>query len=228
MIKLSALPVLLLLPMAAYLAIRRGLRISNTLRHPGTLLAAVSALIWLASGIATSGCLLFPAASTCFAELPWSVPPGVTRATAAAVTGWARSPTSDYLAAATGWNWIRSWPEAMLAKRAFIAPLCATLAILLFVIGCSVVWARIANAHRGIEVRRFLEETACLYGLAVSVAGIVFWFLLAPDPRFALGFLLPWLPWHFAGVFYDSHLKILAHDPWHPRRLMEMSGASTR
>jgi hypothetical protein len=79
----------------------------------------------------------------------------------------------------------------MLAKRAFITPLCATLAILLFVIGCSVVWARIANAHRGVEVRRFLEETACLYGLAVSVAGIVFWFLLAPDPRFGLGFLLP-------------------------------------
>jgi hypothetical protein len=194
MIKLSALPVLLLLPIAAYLAIRRGLQVSKTLQHPGILLLAVGVVIWLATGIATSGCLLFPAASTCIADLPWSVPLRMAHVTAAAVTGWARSPTADYLAAANGSNWIHSWPEAMLAKRAFIVPLGVTFAVLLPVIGCSVLWARTTNKRHGLGIRRTPEETSCLYGLAVSITGILFWFLLAPDPRFGLGFLLTIIP----------------------------------
>jgi hypothetical protein len=191
MTKLSAFPILLLLPAAAYIAVGAGTGLRRLIGNPGLVFVALVVFVWLANGLATSGCLLFPSAASCFPALPGSVPSTVAHFTAAAITGWARSPTSDYLAAANGWSWIDSWPEKMLARRPYIASICTTFAILLALLACSLICNRMATARSARTTRRGLEEEGiCLYGIAVSGAGIVFWFLLAPDPRFGLGFLL--------------------------------------
>ena len=119
MAKLSSLPILLL-PLMAAVALRRD---GLALPKPGMALLALCVLAWLATGIAGSGCLAFPAISSCIPGLPWTVPAEMTRLTAETVTGWARSPTDGYLAAATGWGWLAAWPTTVLAHRPFLLPL---------------------------------------------------------------------------------------------------------
>jgi hypothetical protein len=192
MAKLSSLPILLL-PLMAAVALRRdGLALPKTLRQPGVALLALCVLAWLATGIASSGCLAFPAISSCISGLPWTVPADMTRLTAETVTGWARSPTDGYLVAATGWGWLANWPTTVLAHRPFLLPVSASSAFLLLMIAGAIVIDRARTNGRA--ARRRAEERACLAALAAMGAGILFWFLLAPDPRFGLGFLLAPIP----------------------------------
>jgi hypothetical protein len=188
MAKLSSLPILLL-PLMAAVAIRRE---DLVLPKPGVALLALCVVAWLATGIASSGCLAFPAVSSCISGPPWTVPADMTRLTAETVAGWARSPTDGYLAAATGWGWLADWPTTVLAHRPFLLPLAASQAFLLLLIAGAIV-IDLARAN-GRSTRRRREETACLAALAAMGAGILFWFLLAPDPRFGLGFLLAPIP----------------------------------
>jgi len=192
MAKLSSLPILLLPLMAAAALRRDGLALPKTLRQPGFALLGLCVLSWLAAGIASSGCLAFPATSSCISGLPWTVPADMTRLTAETVKGWARSPTDGYLAASTGWGWLADWPRTVLAHRPFLLPLFASSVFLLLLIAGAMVIDR--AGMNGRAARRRKEEGACLAALAAMGVGILFWFLLAPDPRFGLGFLLAPLP----------------------------------
>jgi hypothetical protein len=132
--------------------------------------AAALTLPTLVRGFLTSGCVAFPASLTCWTSGPWTVPQAKTRAVAAAIQAWARTPGS---LDSTGWRWVVPWwyriaedyPEWNIAVALAVA---GTLA-----------WVLSRKPGSG----------GAWMAIGTSAVGIAYWFLTMPDPRFALGFL---------------------------------------
>ncbi len=125
--------------------------------------------IWVARNVVISGHLLFPVAAT---RLPvyWAVPKDLTRNTADWIISWARAPGKT-LEETRGLRWFRAWGNRTYENEP------ARSAFELFSVGLLLLlWRR---ALRQIDWRLFI---------AIAVA-LLFWFVSAPDPRFAIGFM---------------------------------------
>lgn len=190
-VKLSAAPILLL-PPAALLSLHRSGHLSpRQLRgDPVMAIVGVLGIAWLAAGIASSGCIAFPAAATCLSGLPWPVPIERVRYMAAVVTGWSRMPNDHFAEALHGWAWLKSWPFTVLAHRAFFAGTSATLAIMALLVGAVAVHGRRAGSTPMAAIRDRRVAFAIAYAAATGCIGVAFWFATAPDPRFGMGFLI--------------------------------------
>ena len=120
MTKIATAPGLLLLPIAGYAVFARDLRrVWGLARDPILLCLVTVGAAWMATGIISSGCIAFPAGSTCIAALPWTPPIGDIADFATLVTAWARLPNAHVWEAAHGWAWLKDWPSMMLARRDF-------------------------------------------------------------------------------------------------------------
>lgn len=189
-VKLSAMPILLLLP-AALLSLRKSrVSLAPLLCDPVVVLVALVGVMWLATGVVTSGCLVFPASATCLHGLPWSVPAEQVSYTADTVAAWARMPGDRFLAAVHGWAWLKSWPFTVLAHRAFLAGTGATLAMMALLVAALTIRGRRAGVTAAAPIRSVRVVFAVAYAAATGGTGLVFWFLTAPDPRFGIGFLI--------------------------------------
>ena len=121
MIKIATAPVLLLLPVAVCAVIARDRRrVKGLVGNPILLCLVTVGAAWMATGLISSGCIAFPAGSTCIAALPWTPPLGDITAFATLITAWARLPNAHVWEAAHGWAWLKDWPSLMLARRSFI------------------------------------------------------------------------------------------------------------
>jgi hypothetical protein len=190
-VKLSAAPILLLLPAALRPLWRDGrFPFAQLLRDPLVVCVGMLGALWLASGIASSGCAAFPAPVTCLSALPWSVPGERVRYMADIVAGWARMPGDHFAEALHGWAWLKSWPFTVLAHRAFFAGTGATLAILALLVAAIALRGRRAGIAPAAAIRSPSVAFAVAYAGATGCIGIVFWFATAPDPRFGMGFLM--------------------------------------
>ncbi len=167
LLKASAAPLLAF--GVVLLLVRRGSVDRSTWR---TLAIAVPAALlpWLARGVAQSGCLVFPAASTCLSILPWAVPRDRVAEIARAIIDWARAPG---LTAPPLDTWVPLWLPRVLADypEAKLLPVLFLLGLALL----TVVRPRLTAAFAWVAG-----------GAALSSA---FWFLTAPDMRFGLGAL---------------------------------------
>jgi hypothetical protein len=197
MIRLSAAPVLLLLPASLYLVVfRDGWSLTDALRNRVVVCLVLVSGLWIASGIISSGCLAFPIAMTCIPSLPWTVSIHDARQVEVIIMAWARHPTQYFLDASAGWSWLVTWPKTMLAFRPFLVTSAISYAFVI-VVGVGIgLWDRsIPKMQPRDSLARFRDSgqevpTVIVYTVLVSCAGNALWFLAAPDPRFGAGFLI--------------------------------------
>lgn len=140
---------------------------------------ALVAAVLLIRGLLLSGCVAFPAASTCIAGLPWAVPAETARAAAAGIRDWARLAGQPAPPGTLGWivPWLaRNSADPQLRTWAVMG----TAGLLLVVTG----------------IGRRLAFRAIRAPLLVAASLVVFGLATAPDPRFFLGglFALAILP----------------------------------
>jgi hypothetical protein len=136
--------------------------------------AAISiALPWLARNVALSGCLVFPAAATCVVSEPWAVGPRAARELTAWITSWARKPFLTPEQVLGSWDWLRGWPDLYATDENRVV-------VTLFAMGM-VLWLAV--------VRATSASLSVLW--AIAAAGVAYWFLNAPSPRFGLAYLYP-------------------------------------
>ena len=140
-------------------------------------------LTWLGRGIITSGYPLYPSTLMGF-RLDWTIDPNSAKETANWVYSWARWPGKSPDLVLKDWSWLGPWSSRLWRseKIEVILPVAFFLMASVFVVISSIK----AASDRKAFSRFYL-------GFWPVLAGLVFWFYLAPDPRFAYGlfWLLP-------------------------------------
>ena len=127
-------------------------------------IVAVVLAVWMARGLVLSGAPLYPS-TLGYVAFDWSVPRGEVEAMATQIRGFARRPDAGWSTAIGNWNWLPEWSRR-LEKTPVIAPI---------VLGAFLL---IAAAWKGFP----RKESVILLPV---LAGLVYWFFAAPDPRFA-------------------------------------------
>lgn len=141
-------------------------------------LAIASSIViaWLARGLFLSGCPAYPATFGCLSNLKWAVPMESARHLAEVIQGWARLPGPRFSEALSNGSWFFEWLTRNILLEVELVAL-FSLGICLLIIGA-------ARNGGGVVIKK-----AFLIPASVTILGVVFWFLSAPDPRFAYGFL---------------------------------------
>ena len=157
---------------------------------------------WICCGYITSGRPFFPSD---FGRLDfdWAVSPQLAGIERDAALAWARAPGLPPTEVLGHWKWLAAWSARILGDPVVVKPLLAGVVGLLLLLGRLLV-----HPLPQIERRWFIL-------LVPSSAGLLFWFLTAPDPRFAQATLwvfalnLLLLPLHSADD-WTRRLNILA------------------
>lgn len=173
MIKISMLPLFLVPLMLIWVGKRRNFA---SLNWKNLLLPAFTTVltfgIWLIRGLVLSGCLIYPIGQTCIWSLPWAVTRAQVENEAMYIMSWAREPRVSPSQVLANWNWLRPWSWSLITSMDFILP------IICFGIGLGValiVWRQV-RMQRGIAFPLALG--------AISIIGMLWWFITAPDLRF--------------------------------------------
>jgi hypothetical protein len=156
---------------AAFLVVRRR-SLDGRVRVLVIAAAAALFLPWLARGLVTSGCVLFPAAWSCFPSLSWSTPPAIVTQIDVYIRAWARWPGVPAHQALRDWAWFPGWLRSALGLPHVSVPVVGA------VFGVLAMRARL------------LRPSAVRLPLLVVAAGLAFWFFTAPSPRFGIAYLL--------------------------------------
>jgi hypothetical protein len=132
--------------------------------------------LWIARGICLSGCIAYPAQIGCFSQLKWAVPRDRIAEENDWVRGWARSPGPKARETLSDWKWLRPWLKKHVPREK----------LMLILLACGIVLtaASIRRVDRGP-----VKFSPVLIPASICAAGIAFWFIAAPDPRFGYGFL---------------------------------------
>jgi hypothetical protein len=136
------------------------------------LFALIIFIPWICCGYITSGCPFFPSE---FGRLPldWAVPHALAVVEKNAAFAWARAPGLQPEDVLANWNWLAPWSARVLGDPLIFKPLLAGIVGLLMVLG------RLLMQPLPFIDRRWFVL------LVPSSVGLLFWFLTAPDPRFA-------------------------------------------
>ena len=172
-VKLSAAPLLLAAVVAAAVGGRRSIRRPRRAGLVVGLLAAAGS-VWVVRGVWLSGCPLFPSTVGRLGALPWAVPPADARYAERSIEYWSKY-RRDYAAVPPGTPWVAAWLRRVGPSEPVLVP------ALVLVAGCV-----------GLA-RRQAPLTPAGRRAAVAAVGLVpavtFWFAVAPDPRFGIGYL---------------------------------------
>lgn len=171
----------LLITLGLWIA-ENGLDLKRQARPYLTALAVLALWLvpWLGRGALLSGYLLFP--STAFPlPVPWRIPEHLADPIAPIITEWART-ASNQIPFTANLDWFQRWLRIFTyeARMAFIY----TIFILLLNLG---LWLAARAAAKKdptkYQEQRFDLPSALIFGL--SAAGLVYWFIMAPDYRFS-------------------------------------------
>lgn len=155
--------------------------------------AVMAALVvpWLLRSVLLSGYLIYPMLASRL-PVPWAVPAAEAVHDYVGVVDWARAPGPGYLDATRNWGWLGPWWTV--SAPALRTPL---------VLGGCCLAVGLLAAVRALRMRR-VQILPVLTVLPI-LAGLVFWFVVAPDPRF-VG-ILPWamvvVPLAAVAAMYD-------------------------
>jgi hypothetical protein len=128
---------------------------------------------WVANGILVSGCLLFPATAACL-PVSWATPASIANDLRSWIMSWARWPGRTPSEVLGRWDWLPVWSEMTLRME--------TIQALVAILGASALaLALMARHHR--------LSRAALIVWGASMAGVLFWFAMAPTPRFGWAYL---------------------------------------
>lgn len=133
-------------------------------------------LLWSLKGLTTSGCLFFPNSWGCLSQLEWRVPDAILRGEIEVIRGWAKKPYfQPGEQTLHNWQWLKPWLQEAWKNLSF--RYC-----------CGMVVIGIVLALKKTAGQKKPDR---LYGILalISIAGIIFWFANAPDPRFGMGYL---------------------------------------
>ncbi|HVO41323.1 MAG TPA: hypothetical protein VMT34_01810, partial [Aggregatilineales bacterium] len=156
--------------------------IASAVRQAALWLLVVGCLIglpWIAYGILTSGYPLFPSTIGAL-TVDYRIPADITTDAANWVLAYARNPRGDEAATLRGWDWLKSWWSMMrdsFDQFLFVIPLAASV-ILLAAYG-------LLSAILGLIGKSPPRDGWRWLPLLPALVSVVFWFLTAPDPRFA-------------------------------------------
>jgi hypothetical protein len=167
-VKLSAGPLVLF----ALLAVWSHRRAADVRLLKPIVFVGIFLGLWMARGVALSGCALYPLPRSCSFGLPWGVSKPITESLLLSITSWARSPGRlDYEKVMSDWSWLtpwmaRSWEDW--SARLFVAG---------GILGCMAALA-------GVRTSRVVLGSAAALGRSLT-----YWFFNAPDVRFGSGYL---------------------------------------
>ena len=149
---------------------------------PWILILSVFTAAWVIRTFILTGCLAYPFAALCF-DVSWAVPVERVERISSDVTSWARQPGPGYDAFRELWNteWIRPW---LLRNMESDPVVIARNSILIGVLVASVQYWRSRKSGQAA-----VAPLAGGWGTVLVVfAGLLFWFVKAPDPRFSWAF----------------------------------------
>ena len=132
---------------------------------------AVAILVpWMARGVVLSGYVAYPSRIGAF-DVSWRLPKYRARREQVAITSWARKPgDKDFAKVASSWDWLKPWTKRVTGDFDVVAPL------IIAALG----------AGAGLVTARARRAAGLSYVLLLPpAAGLVYWFLTAPAPRFA-------------------------------------------
>jgi MFS family permease len=134
-------------------------------------------LPWMVRGIILSG---YPAFPSTFGALPldWRIPTETTREAADWIASFARQPRGDIATVLGSWDWIQGWIGLMQEQ----------FNIFLFVLPLYIFMGALAASIIVLIILRILRRRRDLMlwlPLLPALLSAIFWFLGAPDPRFA-------------------------------------------
>ncbi|MBT2558205.1 hypothetical protein J7E24_10450 [Hymenobacter sp. ISL-91] len=194
-IKLSALPVLLLPLHALWVASRApnlaGVAEELTARNWLGLLGLALAIFlpWLVRNLVLSGYPAYPLPGLPGLPVDWRIPPDLVLVEQRLITNMARDlPRANWYGPTdTTWQWLPRWWQ----QEWLNSPVTMVLLLLAAV-------APLATWWRARRTAASATQPGWLSAWLVAAAGGMFWFTLAPDYRFGMGFLLvlafwPWL-----------------------------------
>lgn len=160
-----------------------GSKISRVLRL--LLPAFVVLIVWCFRGIILSGYPLYPSTFG-HVSFDWDVPPEKVEIMTRWVYSWARRPGVDENLVNGSWNWLGLWARVIVHNIVGVVyPVLSATAFCVF----AVVSRRLFfSKKKALAVRNF--DWIILFPL---MGGLIYWFFMAPDPRFAhaLFWLLP-------------------------------------
>nr|WP_146201233.1 hypothetical protein [Methanospirillum lacunae] len=133
-------------------------------------------------GIILSGNPIFPIAIGSQSYLPWATSAETTRVAAEDVTAWARLPGVHYKDSLGNNSWIWDWIDQFIVHQ---MPLIVTVSGALILVGIVLYF----SVKPEMELQESKKIIISCYPLVLILAGLTFWFMSAPDTRFALGFL---------------------------------------
>ncbi|MFZ4813346.1 MAG: LIC_10190 family membrane protein [Phototrophicaceae bacterium] len=133
---------------------------------------------WLVRGVILSGYPLYPSTLIAF-PVDWRVACEAANAEAAWVYSWARNPGQPYQDVLGNWRWFPAWVTRVLRRdfEVFTPLLLAGLALAL-----GIFWRR--GMINGAAHRPPPTNAVILY-LIAPIGALIFWFVTAPDVRFA-------------------------------------------
>ncbi len=130
---------------------------------------------WLVRNLILSGYLLYPSTIISF-PFPWTMPDYLAAPISAGISSWART-RSDTIPYTANWSWFLQWSHDFVyeVKQGFV--LC---------LGLMAAGAGWFVLFRKTIVKNWKTATTGLAALAaISLASILYWFILAPDYRFS-------------------------------------------
>ena len=142
------------------------------------MIAAVFGLAWVWRGYLSSGTPLFPS-TLGYIGFPWAIPKAEIKVSADWVKHWAQAPGTSLFEAHADWAWFKPWLQRQVQNlTAFTYPLLLSLGL-----------AVLAAVTRRKQKTRSLLEAPGLFLSVITLAALVFWFIAAPDLRFANGYI---------------------------------------
>ena len=189
--KISAAPVLILPVIETFLALKRGHDLRRCLVGP--VLVLIMATAWTVRSFLLSGCLAYPIVPGCSDSVAWGAGTDLALSYSDAIIGWAQSRS---LSPGQGWGWVSEWVvihQPFLIDYGYLvqALIAAILVLMVFSILRRMPTPR---APRGFPNGRYP------IAMAVTILSLGFWFVTAPEPRFAMGSIIVFTSLSIAGV----------------------------
>lgn len=128
---------------------------------------------WLAKGVMLSGCLAYPSDLGYFKDLPWAVGPDQLQTELSVTMAYGRMGNEDCMSALGTWSWVFPWFKDVVKFNLILF-------LTLFVSAISLILYR---------TKLFKGYADVVFVLLFNLIGLAYWFLTAPAPRFAYGYL---------------------------------------
>ena len=145
----------------------------------GGFLFSLILIPWLITGIFISGYLIFPISFTRINSLNWALPSKIANALQDNIEVWAKAPGTSTPISFTNYSWFKDWITRFTIFNKIVV---------ILIIFCLILQVFYLT-KKNINKYSLNDKTAYRLPLIISIIGVVFWFLNAPDMRFGSGYV---------------------------------------